>query len=428
MSNNGKSLTNVSFRAKMLEVIDKLKDQDKTALVRHVDDFEALNKDTFEAGMNALVEAIPEGGGGGGGTGDGGYVVTFGMDFENESITCDKTIEDIIAHANKHIVGRFVVTNFQMQGAPITANLYCDNLKFDYQQLNSDNPEIAPMLPEYTYLGFSGDAFITYFLNGGIPRGNTPLEDNEIQYYKTCISFYYLFGDENPHWDMNISDIGGNDEPTEVSSTNVDLAGNDGWLENYPKDYTKKWNSDHLILQVTDITKTILYPDGTSVTGPFQNAKIYRDGVDVAAELIDAFLPSAESLYYGGGSGITRSALASPNVVFNNGVIDTPFFIKPAQLEIYVDLDTYLMPGRGTKRGVFTVAGITSWPTKSSTGYNYGGGIILYMDEYDTTITSSGSNKLIRHYLKIYRPNNDTNALCDYCQWQIPYTDVWSNS
>lgn len=115
MANNaGKALTNVAFRAKMLALIDKLNNQDQTALVRHVDDFEALNKDTFEAGMNAIIEAIPEGGGGGGGTGEGGYSVGFDIqiDMENSSegdfyfiVEADKTIEDIIEHEDEQITG-----------------------------------------------------------------------------------------------------------------------------------------------------------------------------------------------------------------------------------------------------------------------------------------------------------------------------------
>lgn len=111
MSNTGKALTNVAFRAKMLELIDKLKNQDKTALVRHVDDYEALNKDTFEAGMNAVIDAIPEGGGGGGGTGEGGYSVAFEVEVEDGSdsgdlslsVTSNKTISDIINHSTEQI-------------------------------------------------------------------------------------------------------------------------------------------------------------------------------------------------------------------------------------------------------------------------------------------------------------------------------------
>lgn len=113
MPNTGKSLTNVAFRAKILAVIDKLKNQDKTALVRHVDDFEALNKDTFEAGMNALVEAIPEGGGGGGGS--DAYEITANLEVDMStgdlSVSVDKTISDIISHSEG---GLFFNFNFSL--------------------------------------------------------------------------------------------------------------------------------------------------------------------------------------------------------------------------------------------------------------------------------------------------------------------------
>ncbi len=66
MNNNGRAITNASFRRKILDVIDKLKNQSKTAMNPRVDDFEQLNVDVFEDGMDAVVEAIESGGGGGG--------------------------------------------------------------------------------------------------------------------------------------------------------------------------------------------------------------------------------------------------------------------------------------------------------------------------------------------------------------------------
>jgi len=65
MNNNGRAITNASFRRKILDIIDKLKNQNKTAMNPRVDDFEQLNVDVFEAGMAALVQAISSGGGGG---------------------------------------------------------------------------------------------------------------------------------------------------------------------------------------------------------------------------------------------------------------------------------------------------------------------------------------------------------------------------
>lgn len=385
MSNNGKSLTNVSFRAKMLEVIDKLKDQDKTALVRHVDDFEALNKDTFEAGMNALVEAIPEGGGGGGGTGDGGYVVTFGMDFQNEGITCDKTIEDIIAHANKHIVGRFVIKGLPMDGAPVTADIYCDNLKFDYQQLNSDDPSVAPIIPTYTYLGFSGDAFILILLDGA-PRENSPLEDNEIQYYKTCVSIYYLFADENPHWELNISDLNGG--KTEIETWNMKL----------PDD---PFNSPNPISELKLVVKNTSYSEYAG------NAMWQYSGMGEfnMGEIVSWFSK------YVGEYKVTRLNGAT-SISFANGA-QAIGYKGAAQFPITIDLSSYLSPSRNDIQTVFT---ISKYSAAILDGAFYNGGYLELFSDIDDL----ANNRIIRHIIIITRYSN--NWVTHYKQVEIPYT------
>ena len=390
MSNNGKSLTNVSFRAKMLAVIDKLKNQDKTALVRHVDDFEQLNKDTFEAAMNALVEAIPEGGGGGGGTGDGGYVVTFGINFQNNEVTCDKTIEDIIAHANNHIVGRLVVKDLSMDEAPFTINLYCDNLKFDYQQFNSDDPEIAPMLPEYTYLGFFGDAFIMSILDEGSPRTNTPVgEDGKIQYYKTCISFYYLFASEGPHWEFSISDIDGDEY---IPAYKISDMTNDPFTSN---------DGSQLTLNVTSVTV-----DESSVSN--SNAfwtYPYMNPVSKFSKFVSEWSKA-------------ETALFSPNTAFANGV-QARIYSKPAQFNVMVDLSTNLSPSRNNVSGVFTVSKFSPYVTNEN-GTTAGGEILMYMDDDDVS-----NNKIIRHIIHVrFDPLGlDGEYLKTiYKQVEIPYT------
>lgn len=396
MSNNGKSLTNVSFRAKMLEVIDKLKDQDKTALVRHVDDFEALNKDTFEAGMNALVEAIPEGGGGGGGTGDGGYVVTFGLDFQNEGVTCDKTIADIIAHADKHIVGRFVIKDFPMDGVPVTIDLYCDNLKFDYQQLKSDDPEIAPMIPTYTYLGFSGDGIIFSAVQGE-PLGNEPVDDGETLYYKVCVMVYYIFDDDTPHWEFDIRDIGGS-SPTEIETTSINFVNDDKTAF-----FTDKWKV--VILSSPDThggnaETYIMQPDGSS-------------GARGEQFLLNYFMPP--NLKYNE----QRTALYSPTV---NGAHGTQLkmYSKAAQVELFLDGNN-LWPDGFYFDAIFTINRCSVRYNSTNGNEIVSGYVEMFCDEVDDANT-----RIIRHFIRIEMvadsPHPNRHPKTTYKKIFIPYT------
>lgn len=397
MSNNGKSLTNVSFRAKMLEVIDKLKDQDKTALVRHVDDFEALNKDTFEAGMNALVEAIPEGGGGGGGTGDGGYVVTFGMDFQNEGITCDKTIEDIIAHANKHIVGRFVIKDFPMDGVPATIDLYCDNLKFDYQQLKSDDPQIAPMIPTYTYLGFSGDGIIFSAVQGE-PLGNEPVDDGETLYYKVCVMVYYMFDDETPHWEFDIRDVGGGSSPTEIETTNINFVYDDKTAP-----FTDKW-------------KVVILSSPDSYGGNAETYLMNSDGSSGARGeqfLLNYFMPPNLK------NNEQRTALYSPYV---NGAHGTQLkmYSKAAQVELFLDGNN-LWPDGFYFDAIFTINRCSVRSNSTSGNDVVGGYVDMFCDEVDDT-----NSRIIRHFIRIEVVPDSPSPRCHpkttYKKIFIPYT------
>lgn len=58
MSKTGRHLTNVAFRAKVLNIIDKLKGTESFPIAKRTDDFEALNIDTFQVYMDALTEAV----------------------------------------------------------------------------------------------------------------------------------------------------------------------------------------------------------------------------------------------------------------------------------------------------------------------------------------------------------------------------------
>ena len=388
MPNNGKALTNASFRAKMLEVIDKLKDQDKTALVRHVDDFEALNKDTFEAGMNALVEAIPEGGGGGGGTGDGGYVVTFGIDMNSGDVTCNKTIDDIIAHADKHVIGRFVV-DFPIDGAPGTSvSMYCDNLKFDYQQFNSDNPEIAPMIPMYTYLGFTGDAFVLGFLDGEI-RENQPVDpdhDKTTLYYKQCISIYYLFNDENPHWEFGLYDI--HDEDSSIDSSKINMSIEDEFND---------MPGDPITIYVTGST-------GVIDPNMYGSGAIYK--------MVENFAHMSKSL------NVARTALSSQKVAFHNTY--SPIYSKPAQFDINIEFnDSGYQPYYNR---IFTISRYIPYIKDPITSATTAGRIVMFSDDYNDT-----NNKIIRHIIDLYYDSTSPEMYKikgKYKQVEIPYTVV----
>lgn len=358
MGNNGKSLTNISFRAKILEVIDKLKDQNKTALVRHVDDFEALNKDTFEAGMNALVDAIPAGGTSGDDSGTGGYVVTFGLDFENGGVTCDKTIDDIIAHADNHIVGRFVLKDYPLEGEA-TVDIYCDNLKFDYQQLHSDNPEIAPTIPEYTYLGFFGDGIVLSVAEGEL-LGNSPLDGEETLYCKTYVTIYYVFDDENPHWEFNEISI----EQPEIETEKIDFP-----YDDYTVHFVNTWNVDLLDT-----------PDSNG-----GNAETYS-GAGIRGEqyFLNYFMPP--NLMSGGAN---RTSLYSPAINDANGN-QLAMYSKAAQVEVRLrDHDSIF-------NAIFTINKCSIGHNEVVNGNIVHGYVEMFCDEVD-----NDNDRIIRHFIRI---------------------------
>lgn len=394
MANTGKALTNVAFRAKMLALIDKLKNQEKTALVRHVDDFEALNKDTFEAGMNAVIEAVPEGGGGGGGTGDGGYVVTFVLDStaasEAEALTCDKTIEDIIAHVNEHITGRLIFKNIPIDGAEETYfNIYLDNLKFDYQKIVTNNPKVEPMAPQFTYLGFVGDFGAASALNGD-PTGN-----DGPNYYKEYIKMVWLFADETPHWELKSEMIGGDDEET-IETTKI----------NFSDDYTLDLNHNQYFIRLLATSDsdgsnaTIWFFDGTDGTSRAENS------------IFDHFLPP----YLRDGHQLRRTALYSP---ITNGANGTQIcmYNKPAQIEAHVN-GMALTPSFWRK-GIFTIDNYIEGSTSNNS--NTSGTIEMHMDEDDPS-----NNRIIRHYIKMEliqdSPSGLNHAKNTYKKLIIPYT------
>lgn len=394
MANTGKALTNVAFRAKMLALIDKLKNQEKTALVRHVDDFEALNKDTFEAGMNAVIEAVPEGGGGGGGTGDGGYVVTFVLDStaasEAEALTCDKTIEDIIAHVNEHITGRLIFKNIPIDGAEGTYfDIYLDNLKFDYQKIVTNNPKVEPMVPQFTYLGFVGDFGAAGALNGD-PTGN-----DGPNYYKEYIKMVWLFADETPHWELKSEMIGGDDEET-IETTKI----------NFSDDYTLDLNHNQYFIRLLATSDsdgsnaTIWFFDGTDGTSRAENS------------IFDYFLPP----YLRDGHRLRRTALYSP---ITNGANGTQIcmYNKPAQIEAHVN-GMALTPSFWRK-GIFTIDNYIEGSTSNNS--NTSGTIEMHMDEDDPS-----NNRIIRHYIKMEliqdSPSGLNHAKNTYKKLIIPYT------
>ena len=385
MSNTGKSLTNVSFRAKILAVIDKLKDQNKTALVRHVDDFEALNKDTFEAGMNALVDAIPAGGGGGGGGGDAVYTVTFSMNA-NDEITCDKDIDDIISHAGEHIVGRFIIEGMVLDpSVNITINIYCDNMKFDYQKLNTDDPSMAPMVSTYTYLGFVSDGGVLQVLR------DAPLMNEGPEYYKTYIKIAYMFADENPHWEFFDETLG----DIVVNSYDIHMNGNED-TPDVTSDVAKKY-----VLRVTNMSSSD------------KNAFLEKAGIQHYERYLLRYLMPPEYANYSDG----RTALFSPYINFAN--VQTAIYSKAMQLEIEVDKSSYLIPSRDNYYGIFTFSKIISGYQEIN-GVPNSGNIELCSDEYDTI-----NNKIIRHIIRMYIYDYDAGtykSACDYTEIEIPYT------
>lgn len=394
MANTGKALTNVAFRAKMLALIDKLKNQDKTALVRHVDDFEQLNKDTFEAGMNALVEAIPEGGGGGGGTGDGGYAVTFTADVsameENETIACNKTIEDIIAHADEHITGRLIFKNIPIEGAEGTYfDVYLDNLKFDYQKIVTNNPDIEPMVPQVTYIGFVGDFGAAGALSG------EPTTNDGPDYYKTYIKICWLFADETPHWNLITEEIGGGSSEY-IEPANII----------FNSDYTYALNNNQYYI------KLLSTPDSDG-----SNAQIYfNDGSSGSGRseqyIFDYFIPP----YLRDGYMLRRTALYSP-ITIGVGGNQICMYNKPAQIEVHIN-GTDLTPSFWTK-GIFTIDKYEEGSTTNNS--NTSGTIEMHMDEDDAS-----NNRIIRHYIKIEliqdTPSGLHHAKNTYKKLIIPYT------
>lgn len=391
MANTGKALTNVAFRAKILALIDKLKNQDQTALVRHVDDFEALNKDTFEAGMNALVEAIPEGGGGG--TGDGGYVVTFTInptaESETEMLVCDKTINDIIAHANEHIVGRLIIADVPVGEDPslgVTAKIYCDNMRFLYQKLESTNPEITEdMLSEVTYLGFISDSSILYLLNEGSPLDNEGPED----YYKTYVKISYMFAEENPYWMMYLSE----GEPKDVYVDPGHIT--------FPDD--KTWDFGRKIA-INVITET-----GIGNAETYQFSDPY--GSRYEKSLLSYFMPP--NLYEGN---IIRTAIYGPRMDFANSS-QVSIYGKPAQVECYINPSADIHSFSAFE-GIFTIDKFKA--TTYSGSMVYAGFIEMHMDEDDAT-----NNRIIKHLVKVEALDDGNNTVrTTYKRVAIPYTTI----
>lgn len=394
MANTGKALTNVAFRAKMLALIDKLKNQEKTALVRHVDDFEALNKDTFEAGMNAVIEAVPEGGGGGGGTGDGGYVVTFTINpsasSETEMIVCDKTINDIIAHANEHIVGRLIVADVPVGEDPsfgVTAKIYCDNMRFLYQKLESTNPEVTEdMLSEATYLGFISDSSIFQLFNEGEPLDNEGPED----YYKTYIKISYMFAEENPYWMIYLSE--GESKDTYVNPDHITFPNDKTW------DFSRK------------VTVNVITETGVG------NAEMY--GTSFASSLryeqsfLSYFMPPD---FYEGN--IIRTALYGPRIDFANGS-QVSIYGKAAQVEVYVNPSADIHSFSAFD-GIFTIDKFQATTYLGS--MVYAGFIEMHMDEDDAT-----NNRIIKHLVKVEALDDDGNNILrtTYKRVAIPYTVI----
>ena len=395
MANTGKALTNVAFRAKMLALIDKLKNQDKTALVRHVDDFEALNKDTFEAGMNAVIEAIPEGGGGG-----GGYVVTFTLDptasSEAESLICDKTIEDIIAHVDEHIVGRCSIKNFPAdEDASIFCDLYCDNMKFDYQVMKSDNPEYIPMLAQYTYLGFMSDGAILSILNNGTPIDNSGDIGEQSAYYKQHIKIAYMFGSSTPYWTVIFEENGGDDEEA-IETTKI----------NFGVDYTYDLNHMQYFIKLLSTPDS----DGSNVQIHYYDGG--TSGLGRAEQYIfDYFIPP----YLRDGYNIRRTALYSPITNGANGV-QVCMYNKPAQIEAHLIADSAL---NYWTKCIFTIDKYEEGSTDNNS--NSSGTIEMHMDEDDAS-----NNRIIRHYIKMQLIVDDPSGLHHakntYKKLIIPYT------
>lgn len=61
-------LSNVTFMSRIKDIIDKINpDSQFKPDTKSVENYEALNNEVFNYGMEALAEAIEEGGGGGGG-------------------------------------------------------------------------------------------------------------------------------------------------------------------------------------------------------------------------------------------------------------------------------------------------------------------------------------------------------------------------
>ena len=401
MPNTGKALTNVSFRSKILAVIDKLKDQDKTVLVRHVDDFEALNKDTFEAGMSALVDAIPAGGGGGGG-GDAGYVVKFTMDLSSQdfNISCNKEIDDIINHAEAgdHISAILTFVNVPLPEAPpeISFDLYLDNLKFDYQKMKTTSPDYESMVPTYTYLGFVGD-----FSNANVLGEGEPSTNLGPDYYKNYVVISWMFDEETPYWNIDVKDVEQKQE--DVSSSHLTMTASDGYQ-------SRSWGE-----KIEIVLKSAPDADGG-------NAETYKTGTGRSVRFEQSILNMFMDLdlkEYSGGNSYERTVLYSPNVDFANGN-SSRLYAKPAQIEVHVD--GYAVQTGLKLDGIFTIDEC-SVDHNGRDSYNITNGFIrMHLDAFDDV-----NNVLVKHVVTIDvhgLPGDAPIQRTVYKRLSIPYTEL----
>ena len=328
--------------------------------------------------------------------GDAGYTVTFSMDCSNQNMAleCDKEIDDIIDNIDNHISGRLIMTNIPIDGAQgVTFDIYCDNMKFDYQKMVSTDSNFDSMVPTYTYLGFVGDFGIGGILNGEPADNGGPHNG----YYKNYVVISWLFDEEEPSWSMEVENAGGSDE---IYDRDISLT--------YP-DYSYGFGEK---VMLTLLASPDQYGGNATATYPG------RPNDRIENFILDRFMPP-ELTEYSGGNSYHRTALYSPLIQFNNQWVN--LYNKPAQIEVHVN-GTAVETGFYFD-GIFTIDKC-SIDNNSIDGSSLLSGFIeMHMDEDDST-----NNRIIKHIIHMEIVPEQTwgftHPVTTYKRVAIPYTVI----
>lgn len=403
MPNNGKALTNIAFRKKILEVIDKLKNQNPTSLVRHTDDFEGLNEDTFKVGMSALVDAIPTGGGGGG-AGDAGYVVSFSVN--DEGIVADKTISDIKEHAAN---GEMVFGNLYLQ-LPIDSSMPDDAYIYIYGTFDFQLLGAILEGAEYPIGGclFTNRGLYCTVLGG---RDISP-DPSDIDYFSNVLRISGSVDEETGDdvWTLSLETA---EDEDEIALTDISD------IPSYGMGYL-----GHMYQIVATCDATDISSSENTAAAIYRNGQ-YSDSSDfyvlryLFESLIDPdFLNMSNSEY---GYGI-RTGLAGKQINIKSG--NAFIWIRPSQLELQLSLrisyDGSIYENEKI-RGIFNINRFEY--SFGSDGSTFRDGILeCSMDEDDYA-----NNRIIKHiiHMETHAPfiNVSDNAVY-YKRVYIPYTKI----